>query len=166
MKTTPIFFKLLVLYSFSIFYNCKSQDTQRYSKQYNDQVIKLQNLAKVKSKFYNQNFSDFVKEMDKSNIKVLDFGYGPKIASRPEIYVVRFWFIDHELTDVSLKNNYQLPIIMITFQEPIPGEIRALTRKYEGRLSPELREFLGNQKIEKIDFYGINGLTNKDRTSR
>ena len=64
------------------------------------------------------------------------------------------------------KNKYQFPIITITFQEEIPYEFRALTVKYEGKLNEEVKTFLSNRKIEKIDFYGINGLKNTDRSPR
>jgi len=165
-KEMKTLFKILSVVLITLFQNCKSQDNQRYINQYEDSVSKLQQLAKEKDKFYGMNFSIFMDEMEKKKVKIIDYGYSGKTASSPIIYVIRLWFTDHDLTEVSQKNKYQLPIVTITFQEEIPYEFRALTVKYEGRLSEEVKTFLSNRKIEKIDFYGINGLTSTDRSSR
>ena len=163
MKTL---FKILSIVLITLFQNCKSQDAQKYIAQYEESVPKLQQLAEEKNKFYGKNFSIFVDELEKNKIKIFNFGYDGKIAGSPKIYVVRFWFNDIGAIDMVQKNKYQFPIITITFQEEIPYELRALTVKYEGKLNEEVKTFLSNRKIEKIDFYGINGLKNTDRSPR
>lgn len=163
MKT---FYKIYIVIFFVFFQNCMSQNAQKYKTQYNNNVPKLQEIAKEKSKFYNQSFSLFITEMEKKGVKILDYGYDGKIASSPKIYVIRLWFMDHELIDTAQENKYQVPIVTITFKEEIPYEFRALTLKNHGELNTEIKEFLSNRKIEKIVFYGINGLTNQDKTAR
>lgn len=163
MKTI---FKIIAVVLVTVFQNCKSQDAQRYIAQYEESVPKLNQLAKEKEKFYSRDFSMFTDELENKKIRIFNIGYDGKTANSSKIYVIRMWFNDIGAIDLVRKNKYQFPLVVITFKDEIPYEFRALTVKYEGKLSDEVRKFLANRKIEKIDFYGINGLTNTDRTAR
>lgn len=162
--------KLLVIISFLFFQqNCKAQDSQKYVEQYNNVAPKLQQLAKQKTtnKIAYQDFNNILNSIENTGVKIIDYGYGGKEVNSREIYVVRLYVMEHNLTNVpNLQNKFQYPVIWVTFKERIPDEIKVLTRKYYGTLSPEVRKFLGNRQIEKVEFYGINGLTSPDKSPK
>ncbi|GEM_PF-1279945 len=158
--------KIIILTLLAIFQFCKSQDAKVYSDDYNKIAPRLQSLANEKKQFYDKSFSEFLRETEKKGIEIVDYGYKGKTDTQEDIYVLILWYANRNLKDIANKNNYQFPFAIVTFREHFPNEFRALTRKYQGQLTPEVREFLNNRKIENIEFYGINGLTSKDRTVR
>ncbi len=164
MKTTRN--KILLITVITIFQFCKSQDTKKYADSYNKNVPKLQSLAEDKKQFYNGNFSDFINEMEKKHIEIINYGYSGRTDIQEDIYILNLWLVNRENLDMIRKNDYQTPIILVYFKEQIPNELKILTQKYEGELSPEVIEFLADRKIEKIEFYGINGLKSTDRSVR
>ena len=163
MKTIQ---KIVLITLLTAFQFCKSQDAKRYSDDYNKIAPRLQSLANEKKQFYDKSFSEFLRETEKKNIKIIDYGIKGKTDTSENIYILILWYLDHDLSIISAKNNYQKPFVLIHFKDQLPDEIKTLTRKYQGQLSSEVQEFLSNRKIEKIEFYGINGLTSKDRTVR
>jgi len=163
MKTIQ---KIVLITILTAFQFCKSQDAQKYAVEYNKVVPKLQILASEKQKFYNQNFSDLLSEFDKKNIKIYNYTFFGKADTSEKVYIMRLMLYNRNDFDKAINTGYQIPIMQIFFEDQIPDEIKTLTRKYEGKLTPEVRDFLANRKIEKIEFYGINGLKSTDRSVR
>jgi len=163
MKT--IINKLPIVLIFFVFQFYKSQNKERYVNAYNKAVPQLQQIALSKQKFYKKNFSEFLSVIEKRGAKVDNYNYRERGLS-PKIYGIILNFTNLDDFIVAEKNNYLSPYIMITFQDQIPDELRQLTLKYHGELTQEVKDFLANRKIEKIEFYGINGLTSQDRSAR
>lgn len=145
---------------------CKSQDRERYINNYNEAVPKLQQLATSKKEFYGKNFSVFLNDIEKKKIKIMRYGFSGKTDINPQIYSLRIYFTNQDDFDLSQDQGYQMPFVTINFQKQIPDELRQLTLKYHGELTQEVKDFLDDRKIETIEFYGINGLTSKDRSAR
>ena len=161
MKT--IINKLPILLILFVFQFCKSQNKERYVSDYNKAVPKLQQVATSKQKYYGKYFSEFMSQLELNGVKIKIFFYKEKGLS-PKINMIILEFVDSD--DFGIDDNYQHPRILITFQEQIPDEIRQLTLKSHGELTQEVKDFLADRKIENIVFYGINGLTSKDRSAR
>jgi len=161
MKT--IINKLPIILILFVFQFCKSQNKERYVNDYNKAVPKLQQVATSKQKYYGKDFSEFMSQLESNGVKIKSFFYKEKGLS-PKINMIILEFVDSD--DFGIDDNYQHPRILITFQEQIPDEIRQLTLKSHGELTQEVKDFLADRKIENIVFYGINGLTSKDRSAR
>ncbi len=153
---------ILILFIFQFF---KSQNKERYENDYNKNVPKLQQIALSKQTFYGENFFELLSSIQSKGAKINNFSYRERGLS-PKIYDVVLNFSDTDDFLIAEKKNYLRPYIIITFQEQIPDELRQLTLKYHGELTQEVKDFLANRKIEKIEFFGINGLTSKDRSER
>jgi len=162
MKT--ILNKLPIILIFLIFQFCKTQNRERYISDYNKNVPKLQQIANLKQQFYGDNFSNFLKEIENKGAIIDNFSYRGVIDYSPKIKYIVLNFT--KLGDYESDYDFQKPCIIITMQDQVPDELRLLTLKYHGELTQEVRDFLANRKIEKIEFYGINGLTSTDRSSR
>lgn len=163
MKT--IINKLPIILVLFLFQFCKSQDKERYVNAYTKAVPQLQQVASSKQKFYKKNFTEFLSVVESKGVKVDNYSFRERGLS-PKIYDVILNFTNLDDFIVAEKNNYLSPYIMITFQDQIPDEIRQLTLKNHGELTQEVKDFLANRKIEKIEFYGINGLTSRDGSAR
>lgn len=163
MKT--IINKLPIILIFFVFQFCKSQNKERYINDYNKSVPKLQQIAAAKQQFCKNNFSKFLSIIEKKEVKIDNYTYLERGLS-PKIYDIILNFTSLDDSIVAEKNNYLSPYIVITFENQIPDEIRQLTLKYHGELTQEVKDFFADRKIEKIEFYGINGLNSKDRSAR
>lgn len=145
---------------------CKSQDAKKYAENYNKIVPEIQAIAKNKKQFYGADFLEFIKKLDNKGIKVQGFFGLGKTSYSEDIYIIHLRLYNQDYFEVAKEEGYKFPIIWVHFKEQLPDEIKTLTRKYQGELSPEVIEFLSNREIESIEFYGINGLKSKDRTVR
>lgn len=104
-------FKLFVVLSLIIFQNCMSQNTKKYIEQYNDVVPKLQKIAnqKITNKSVYQDFESFIGNLESNGVKIIDYGYDGKVANSREVYIIRLFLIENNLTDIPNKTNgYQL----------------------------------------------------------
>ncbi|WP_154656902.1 hypothetical protein [Epilithonimonas tenax] len=164
MKT--IINKLPIILVLFLFQFCKSQNNERYVNAYNKALPQLQQVATLKQQFYKKDFSELLTYLKDKEAKITYYGFSGKTDISPKIYILRIYFTNQDDTSKAIDNNYQIPFIIITFQDQIPDELRQLTLKYHGELTQEVKDFLANRKIEKIEFFGINGLTSKDRSER
>ncbi|NML56540.1 hypothetical protein [Chryseobacterium cheonjiense] len=72
--------------------------------------------------------------------------------------------MENRIWSVGIDNHFQVPFISITFQNEIPSQIDQLSIQSQGRWNATIAQFFANMKIEKIEFVGINGYNNPDRT--
>lgn len=163
MKTIIKFVALIFVVTLQ---NCNAQNVG-YQQVYNNIATPLQKMANNKTtQFYNSEFKYFSKSLIKNNLIIKSFGYDSKMATRPEIFVLSLYFTDMDarldLTEKKLKN----PFVVITFQNQIPDDIIGMTLKYHGEWNDEFEKFFSDMKIEKINFYDINGFQSKDRGAR
>ncbi|NML56541.1 hypothetical protein [Chryseobacterium cheonjiense] len=162
MKT--LLLKILVVTNFLLIYSCKSQTTNDYITFYNNLVPKLNSLVPNKIQYYNQNFSNFNTELQNNGINIISFTYYPKVIPGIQYYVLNLNFIELDMWKIASENSYRRPFISITFQDEIPSQIDQLSIQSQGRWNPTIAQFFANMKIEKIEFVGINGYNNPDRT--
>lgn len=154
-----IIFALNLLFIF----NCKSQTTlDEYITFYNGVSSKLNLIVPNKSQFINQNFTFFYNELKSKNILVITLGTGNKEANSPKDYILRLYFSEDAI--FALENHYQYPVVWITFQNEIPQEVNNVIRSYYGDWNENIAQLFSNMKIEKIEFVGINGYDNPDRS--
>ncbi len=163
MKT--IFKVLFTLFFLTILQFCKAQEKE-YNDFYNIITPKLQNIAEKKNMFYNQEFSKFYDSLTKKKISIIIFGYDSKIANAKDYYVLRIYFTDNKTISYAIDNKLRLPVATITFKDKIPFEIIQLTKQYAGEWNDNILTFFSNQIIEKIDFYGINGINSSNIRAR
>lgn len=165
MKTIQKIALLLIL-TFS--YNCKAQriTDATYISYYNSIVPTLNDLATNKAQFYGQNFSSFYAAIVNNNLTVLNIGINPKIASSRFNYVLTLKFAEYDLIGYGIDKGYQNPKVRITFVNAIPDQVSDINLQYKGRWNTEYQQFFSNMIIESIEFGGINGYNNPDRTPR
>lgn len=162
MKT--ILFRGLIIVSLFFLSNCKAQTTTDYITFYNDLVPKLNSLVPNKTQFYGQNFSNFYNELINKNIDIVFLTYDPKVIPDTKYYVLNLFFTENRMWSVASDNSFQLPAISITFESQIPSQIDQLINQSHGRWDYNISQFFATIKIEKIEFIGINGYDNPDRT--
>ena len=144
-------------------FNCKSQTTlDEYITFYNGVSSKLNLIVPNKSQFINQNFSSFYNELKSKKITVITLGTGNKEANSPKDYILRLYFSGD--STFALDNKYQYPVVWITFQTEIPKEVNTVIRSYYGDWNENIAQLFSTMKIEKIEFVGINGYNNPDRS--
>ncbi|MCS3530765.1 hypothetical protein [Chryseobacterium sp. JUb7] len=156
---------LFISFSVMALQMCKAQEAE-YSKFYNTITPKLQNVADTKAEFYNQRFSKFYTVLQHKNINIFMFAYDSKMFNSKDNYILRIYFTDNETRLYTSNNRYQFPIVSIQFKNKIPNEIEKLTKQYHGEWNEEMFKFFSNMEIEKIDFYGINGMKSMNRKAR
>jgi hypothetical protein len=159
-----IFFKISIVLGLLFTLSCKSQTVSDYITFYNNLVPKLNTMVPNKTQYYNQNFSNFYNELQNKNINITLITYYPKVIPDTKYYVLNIHFVEHIMWNISIDNSFQLPFISITFQNEIPSQIDQLSIQSQGRWNTTIAQFFANMKIEKIEFVGINGYNNPDRT--
>ena len=160
MKNKIILFVLALF----LIQNCSAQFND-YKKKYNELLPALQKSANNKKLYYGKEFSEFYQNFTVKD-KIVSFGYDGKYANSRKLYILRLYFSRIEERGSLIDNKLPIPMLNITFQDQIPDEIIPLTRKYEGIWNEDMVKFFSKLKIEKIEYYGINGWDNKDRRAR
>lgn len=148
-----------------MFQFCSAQKVE-YFNFYNKLTPKLQTIANDKTQFYNQNFEGLYKRLNEEKVTIKMFAYDTKIFNSKDNYILKIYFADNETRSYTIDNNYQFPIITIMFKNKIPDEIVQLTKQYHGEWNNYMFDFFSHQIIEKIDFYGINGISSTNRKAR
>ncbi len=158
------------LFVISIFfthsYKAQSVTVGDYITFYNNIVPSLNTIASDKTQFYGQNFSKFNTELNKKYINIVSLGYGSKTDTGIKNYILRLYFCDSNMDKPALDNNYQIPVISITFEDEIPPQIKSMVQQYHGEWNNAFVQFFSNMKIEKIKFIGLNGYNNYDRSPK
>ena len=156
---------LFISFSAMALQMCRAQEVE-YSRFYNTITPKLQNVAANKTAFNHQKFSDFYNLLKSRNINISMFAYDSKIFDSKDSYLLRIYFTSNENRIYAVNNHYQFPTISILFKNKIPGEIEKLTKQYHGEWNEDMAKLFSNMEIEKIDFYGINGMESLNRKAR
>lgn len=160
------FFKIILIFFCIVSLQFCNAQEKEYAKFYNSLNPKLQNIAGVKNEFYNKEFSKFYDILKDNTITINMFAYDSKMASSKDNYILIVYFTDNKTRSYANDQHYQFPMIFVTFKNKIPDEIERLTRQYHGEWNNEMLQFFSTMIIEKIDFYGINGISSSDRKAR
>lgn len=159
-----ILFKIILVINLFFIYNCKAQTTNDYITFYNGVVPKLNTIAVNKTQFYEENFSNFYNELSNKSISIETFYCSYKTDPGSKFYVLNIFFEDSDLRSFALNYTYQYPYISIIFENEIPKEIESMVKQNYGVWNNNFAIYFSNMKIEKIDFVGINGYDNIDRS--
>lgn len=154
--------------SFALFFTmgCSAQTINDYISHYNNLAPKLNVLAANKAQFMGQNFSVFSSALQNSNLQILNMschstnGYGKKY------FTLQLTLLEDNILSIGLEQQYQVPTIYVTFQNEIPQTIKSMVLQYHGVWNSQFENFFANMKIESIEFTGINGYNNPDRTPK
>ena len=158
MKTLQKFILTAVLL---LTVNSYYSQNKEYTELYNSITPKLQKTATIKQEFYGKEFSEFYKYLNNNKLKVVKLGYYNIPRTRKKINVLELWFLNDEQRDYAYKNDFAEPYIYIFLLDEIPQEIRAMVFNTHGFWNEDFAQFLSKIRIEKMEFYGLEGISNR-----
>jgi len=161
-----ILFKTIFISVLIFVCSCNAQRVtqQQYINFYNEVTPKLNQIVPNKTQFYNQNFSSLYSEILNKNIIVDNIGVETKKANSKQLYILVLHFADDRILFYGADKQFQCPSIWITFTNEIPNQIYTMIQQNEGKWNSNYVTYFSNMVIEKIEFVGINGYKNPDRT--
>ena len=141
--------------------NSYYSQNKEYTELYNSITPKLQKTATIKQEFYGKEFSEFYKYLNNNKLKVVKLGYYNIPRTRKKINVLELGFLNDEQRDYAYKNDFAEPYIYIFLLDEIPQEIRAMVFNTHGFWNEDFAQFLSKLRIEKMEFYGLEGISNR-----
>ena len=141
--------------------NSYSSQSKEYTELYNSITPKLQETAAIKQKFYGKEFSEFYKYLNNKGLKVIKLSYLSVPSNMKKINVLELNFLNDEQQYYAYKNKFAEPYIYIFLLDEIPQEIRAMVFNTHGFWNEDFAQFLSKLRIEKMEFYGLEGISNR-----
>ena len=160
--------RLIFLIGILSMFSCKAQimipadnvSISTYPSFYQQTVQNLNNIIPNKTIYYNQPLSLLLTSLSQNNIIIKDFQPGPFNNK-----FLRFKFLWNLQTEEKvLYSDYVQPEVRVFFQQPYNyQQISTMmdTNGYHSYWNPEAENFFKNLIIEKIEFWYVNGLTDK-----
>ena len=142
-------------------FNSYSSQSKEYTELYNSITPKLQETAAIKQKFYGKKFSEFYKYLNNKGLKVIKLSYLSVPSNMKKINVLELNFLNDEQQYYAYKNKFAEPYIYIFLLDEIPQEIRAMVFNTHGFWNEDFAQFLSKLRIEKMEFYGLEGISNR-----
>jgi|GEM_PF-1017090 len=131
-----------------------------YPSFYQQTVQKINNIIPNKTNYYGQPLSVFLSSLTQNNIVIKNFQPGPFNNK-----FVRFGFLWNFQTEEDvLYSDYVQPEIRVFFQQSYNYEqisTMMSTNGYHSYWNPQAENFFKNLIIDKIEFWYVNGLTDK-----
>ena len=141
--------------------NSYYSQSKEYIELYNSITPKLQETAAIKQKFYGKEFSEFYKYLNNKGLKVIKLSYLSVPSNMKKINVLELNFLNDEQQYYAYKNKFAEPYIYIFLLDEIPQEIRAMVFNTHGSWNEDFAQFLSKLRIEKMEFYGLEGISNR-----
>lgn len=141
--------------------NSYYSQSKEYTELYNSITPKLQETAAIKQKFYGKEFSEFYKYLNNKGLKVIKLSYLSVPSNMKKINVLELNFLNDEQQYYAYKNKFAEPYIYIFLLDEIPQEIRAMVFNTHGSWNEDFAQFLSKLRIEKMEFYGLEGISNR-----
>ena len=141
--------------------NSYFSQSKEYTELYNSITPKLQETAAIKQKFYGKKFSEFYKYLNNKGLKVIKLSYLSVPSNMKKINVLELNFLNDEQQYYAYKNKFAEPYIYIFLLDEIPQEIRAMVFNTHGFWNEDFAQFLSKLRIEKMEFYGLEGISNR-----
>ena len=141
--------------------NSYYSQSKEYTELYNSITPKLQETAAIKQKFYGKEFSEFYKGLNNKGLKVIKLSYLSVPSNMKKINVLELNFLNDEQQYYAYKNKFAEPYIYIFLLDEIPQEIRAMVFNTHGFWNDDFAQFLSKLRIEKMEFYGLEGISNR-----
>lgn len=137
----------------------ESMDIAEYPNFYNQTISKLNNIIPNKTSYYGQPLSVFLQALSQNNIIVKE--YVPTLFNNKQIELSFLWNRDVRIAAIS--SNYVEPYISIYFQQEYdyPQATIIFNNNYHSYWNSNAENFYKNLTIKKIEFWYVNGLTNK-----
>lgn len=157
--------KFLIILTITAFFALsKSQTTEPISLTdypifYTKVVSKLNNIIPNKTNYYGKPLSIFLQTLSQNNLVIKAYDPVPYHDN-----LLKLMFIgDAESISKIWRNNYVDPHIKITFQQPYDfQQSKTILGQYHWFWNTTSENFYKNLIIKKIEFYYVNGLTDKD----
>ncbi|PRB02868.1 hypothetical protein CQ046_11740 [Chryseobacterium sp. MYb7] len=155
---------LLILSIISFFTFSKSQTTEQitladYPNFYNQTINKLNNIIPNKTNYYNQPLSNFLQVLSQNNLIIKAYDPGPFQDNIIKLMLIG----DAETTSTIWRNNYVDPYIKVTFQQSFNfQQSQEIINQHHWFWNPTAENFYKNLIVKKIEFYNVNGITNKN----
>jgi len=127
---------------------------------YNSTVQKLNIIIPNKTNYYGQPLSLFLNALNQNNVVIKSYDPGPFNNRLLKLRLI--W--NYETLLALRENNYVEPFIYIDFQQPYNYQQISTMMSSDGYYSywnPQAENFFKNLIIEKIEFWYVNGLTDK-----
>ncbi len=160
-----VFKKILLLFVvFTCSCNAQRIREDQYANFYNDISPKLNQIVPIKTQFYNQNFSSFYNVLNNNNVIIKGLSVVNAEQHSKHNYTLVLYFSDDRMLLYGSNKGFQCPSVWITFQNEIPTQANSMMLQYEGNWNSNFATFFSNMIIQKIEFVGINGYKNPDRT--
>jgi len=106
--------------------------------------------------------SEFVKLLDKYNVKIIRVGIGRYDRGQlyPQyVYGIRIMFLTKESNDFAQIHNLQQPLVAIDFTESKPYEQALdLFKEYNGYFKKEVEQFYSDAVIKSVGFYFMDNM--------
>lgn len=132
-----------------------------YPSFYNQTVAKLNNIIPNKNIYYGQPLSSLLQNINQNNLSIKDYEPGPFNNK-----LLTFGFIwNREIMEYRFQNGYVEPVIKIYFQQPFDYQQASTmmsTNGYHSYWNPQAESFFKDLVIEKIEFYYVNGITDRN----
>ena len=141
--------------------NSYYSQSKEYTELYNSITPKLQETAAIKQKFYGKEFSEFYKYLNNKGLKVIKLSYLSVPSNMKKINVLELNFLNDEQQYYAYKNKFAEPYIYIFLLDEIPQEIRAMVFNTHGFWNEDFAQFLSKLRIEKMEFHGLEGISNR-----
>ena len=141
--------------------NSYYSQSKKYTELYNSITPKLQETAAIKQKFYGKEFSEFYKYLNNKGLKIIKLSYLSVPSNMKKINVLELGFLNDEQQYYAYKNKFAEPYIYIFLLDEIPQEIRAMVFNTHGFWNEDFAQFLSKLRIEKMEFYGLEGISNR-----
>ena len=141
--------------------NSYFSQSKEYTELYNSITPKLQETAAIKQEFYGKKFSEFYKYLNNKGLKVIKLSYLSVPSNMKKINVLELNFLNDEQQYYAYKNKFAEPYIYIFLLDEIPQEIRAMVFNTHGFWNEDFAQFLSKLRIEKMEFYGLEGISNR-----
>jgi len=127
---------------------------------YNSTIQKLNVIIPNKTNYYGQPLSLFLNALNQNNVVIKSYDPGPFNNKLLSFRFIWNWDVSRQRMD----NGYAEPIIYIFFQQSYNyHQISTMmsTDGYHSYWNPQAENFFKNLIIEKIEFWYVNGLTDK-----
>lgn len=159
--------RIIILCSLVFIISCKAQiqipedqiTIMQYPTFYNNTIQRLYNIIPNKTNYYGQPLSVFLNALSQNNVLIKSYQPGP--YNNKLLSFNFLWNMD--VRNQRLDLNYVEPMIYIDFQQPFnyPEATVILNNGYHSYWNPDAENFYKNLIIEKIEFWHVNGLTDK-----
>ncbi|MET3038047.1 hypothetical protein ABXT08_18255 [Chryseobacterium sp. NRRL B-14859] len=136
----------------------ESMDIAEYPNFYNQTISKLNNIIPNKTIYYGQSLSVFLQDLTQNNLVIKAYDPAPYHDN-----LLKLMFVgDVEIRSEIRKKNFVNPYINIYFQHPYDfQQSKTILGQYHWFWNTASENFYKNLTIKKIEFWYVNGLTNK-----